>query len=144
MQVLVLQNASPKMGGYRAGQVLDLSEEKIAEMPGFFRPVGAELETQATRKRAAEQAQVAKTEDRIARKASMARHEADRQAAQADILMKDAALRMQLAEQAKRQAAEASEHAEQLAAASAPAPVDLPPARTDSASTPPHKRNRTH
>jgi len=143
MQVLVLQNASPKMGGYRAGQVLDLSEETIRAMPGFFRPVGAELETQAAQKRAQEAQAVAKTEDRIARKAAMARAEADRQAAQADQLMKDAAFRMQLAEQAKRQALEASEHADKLAA-SAPAPVDLPPARTDSAapSLPPHKRSR--
>lgn len=146
MQVICLKSTSPKAGGHKAGQVLDLPEETVLGMPDFYRPVGDELAIQAAQQRA----QVAKAEqaheDRIARKSSMARAEADRKSAEADILMKEAALRLQLAEEAKRQALEASERADSLAA-SQPARevrVDLPPARTDSAapSLPPHKRNR--
>lgn len=141
MQVRVLQNSSHKCGGYQKGQVLDLPEETVRAMPGFFQAVGDSLAIEAAQKRAQLAQVVTAHEDRIARKVSMARLEADRQAAQADLLMKDAAARLQLAEEAKRQAALAAEHAEQLAAA-APAPVDLPQAPT--APLPPHKRNRSH
>ena len=141
MQVRVLQNSSHKCGGYQKGQVLDLPEETIRAMPGFFQAVGDELQIEAAQKRERLAQAASSHEDRIARKVAMARLEADRQAAQADILMKDAAARMQLAEQAKRQAALAAEHAEELAAA-APAPAELPP--PPSAPLPPHKRNRTH
>lgn len=142
MQVRVLQNSSHKCGGYQKGQVLDLPEETVRAMPGFFQAFGDSLAIEAAQKRA-HLAQVAVAhEDRIARKVSMARLEADRQAAQADLLMKDATARLELAEQAKRQAALAAEHAEQLAAA-APAPAELPsPSAVPAPALPPHKRNR--
>ncbi len=141
MQVRVLQNSSHKCGGYQKGQVLDLPEETIRAMPGFFQMVGDQLQIEALQRRAQLAQVVTAHEDRIARKVSMARLEADRQAAQADLLMKDAAARLQLAEEAKRQAALAAEHAEQLASA-APAPTELP--AQPSAPLPPHKRNRAH
>lgn len=145
MQVICLKSTSPKMGSHKAGQVLDLPEETVLGMPDFYRPVGDELAIEAAQKRALVVKAERAHEDRIAHKVSMARAEADRKSAEADILMKEAALRLQLAEEAKRQAVEAAEHADSLAASQPAREVRAEqPTRAELAATPPHKRNRSH